>query len=132
MGAWRPSRSTCFSAVIIALDLVTGASLLVWPEDLAAWSRLTRLLTIGKARARPQHGEKGKCFLHWEDVAEHAAGLVASLMAGVDGADESDLRWMADQLPRGRYHHCPNGSHLAMVDDADTYFAGLVDFLHSL
>jgi error-prone DNA polymerase len=92
------------------LDLVTGASLLVWPEDLAAWSRLTRLLTIGKARARPQHGEKGRCFLHWEDVAEHAAGLVAALVPGTDGADESELHWMADIFGPGsgdaRGHVC--------------------------
>ncbi|WP_341208496.1 error-prone DNA polymerase [uncultured Sphingomonas sp.] len=92
------------------LDLVTGASLLVWPQDLAAWSGLTRLLTIGKARARPQHGEKGRCFLHWEDVAAHAAGLVAALVPGGDGADEGELRWMADLFsaatgdPRG--HVC--------------------------
>ena len=92
------------------LDLVTGASLLVWPQDLAAWSRLTRLLTVGKARARPQHGEKGRCFLHWEDVAEHAAGLVAALVPGTDGADEGELRWMADLFGRdsgdARGHVC--------------------------
>ena len=88
------------------LDLVTGASLLVWPEDAAAWSRLTRLLTIGKARARPQHGEKGRCFLHWEDVAGHAAGLVASLVPGADGADQGELRWMADIFGRDRGHVC--------------------------
>ena len=29
----------------------------------------------------------------------------------------------------GRYLHCPNGSHMAMYDDQETYFAGLVDFL---
>ncbi len=92
------------------LDLVTGASLLIWPENLAAWSRLTRLLTIGKARARPQHGEKGRCFLHWEDVAEHAAGLVAALVPGADGVDVGELRWMADLFGRGsgdaRGHVC--------------------------
>src|SRR5437868_419011 len=32
------------------LDLMDGAALLVWPEDRAGWSRLTRLLTIGKGR----------------------------------------------------------------------------------
>src|SRR5690349_4939651 len=35
------------------LDLVDSTSLLVWPEDRAGWSRLTRLLTIGKARTIP-------------------------------------------------------------------------------
>jgi error-prone DNA polymerase len=88
------------------LDLVDGASLLVWPEDRPAWSRLTRLLTLGKARADPQHGEKGKCFLHWEDVASHAEGLVAALVPGLaDAGDPLSLRWMAD-LFGDRGHLC--------------------------
>jgi error-prone DNA polymerase len=62
------------------LDLQDGASLLVWPEDRAGWSRLTRLLTLGKSRADAQHGEKGQCFLHWEDVAGFAEGLVGALI----------------------------------------------------
>jgi error-prone DNA polymerase len=79
------------------LDLTDGTGLLVWPEDLAAWSRLTRLLSIGKGRADAQHGEKGQCFLHWEDVAGHAEGLVAALVPGMaDGGDPVALRWMAD------------------------------------
>jgi error-prone DNA polymerase len=62
------------------LDLQDGASLLVWPEDRSGWSRLTRLLTLGKSRADAQHGEKGQCFLHWEDVAGFADGLVGALV----------------------------------------------------
>jgi error-prone DNA polymerase len=87
------------------LDLVSGASLLAWPEDRAAWSRLTRLLTLGKSRADPKRGEKGRCFLHWEDVANHADGLVTALVPGIDGMDEAALRWMADLFP-GRGHVC--------------------------
>ncbi|WP_245841600.1 error-prone DNA polymerase [Sphingomonas lenta] len=88
------------------LDLVTGASLLVWPEDRAAWSRLTALLTRGKKRADAQRGEKGTCFLHWEDVADAAPGLVASLVPGRDGAHSKQLRWMADLFGRDRGHVC--------------------------
>ncbi|ONF95616.1 error-prone DNA polymerase [Sphingomonas jeddahensis] len=78
------------------LDLVTGESLLVWPEDRAAWSRLTRLLTLGKSRADAKHGEKGQCFLHWEDVAAHAAGLVAALVPGRSGPAPTALAATAD------------------------------------
>jgi error-prone DNA polymerase len=67
------------------LDLMDGTGLLVWPEDRAAWSRLTRLLTIGKGRIDRKKGEKGQCFLHWEDVAAWSDGLVASLVP-----DEAD------------------------------------------
>ncbi|UZK65484.1 error-prone DNA polymerase [Sphingomonas sp. M1-B02] len=82
------------------LDLVCGASLLVWPQDKAAWSRLTRLLTRGKSRADAQKGEKGQCYLHWEDVAEQCDGLVAALVPGLAALDETDLRWMADLFGR--------------------------------
>jgi len=88
------------------LDLVDGTSLLVWPEDRAAWARLTRLLTLGKARADPQHGEKGKCFLHWEDVAGAATGLVGALVPGLaDVGDPLAMRWMAEAFGT-RGHVC--------------------------
>ncbi len=57
------------------LDLVCGTSLLVYPPDRAAYGRLCQLLSIGKGRA-----DRGTCLLHWEDVATHAAGLVAILL----------------------------------------------------
>jgi len=69
------------------LDLMDGAALLVWPEDRDAWSRLTRLLTLGKGRVDRRKGEKGQCFLHWEDVAAWSDGLVAALVP--DEADEA-------------------------------------------
>src|SRR3954469_18117559 len=62
------------------LDLTDGTSLLVYPTDRAAYSRLCRLLSLGKSR-----GGKGKCFLVWDDVAAWNEGLIAILLG--DGAD---------------------------------------------
>ena len=88
------------------LDLTDGSSVLVWPEDRAAWSRLTRLLTLGKGRADAQKGEKGRCFLHWEDLANAAEGLVGALVPGIaDPGDPQALRWMADTFGE-RGHVC--------------------------
>jgi hypothetical protein len=46
------------------------------------------------------------------------------------------MEMMACLLPRGRYLYCPDGSHLAMYDDQETYFAGLIagliDFLDGI
>ncbi|WP_308514918.1 error-prone DNA polymerase [Sphingomonas flavescens] len=79
------------------LDLQEGASVLVWPEDRAAWSRMTRLLTIGKSRADPRKGEKGQCHLYWEDVAGWSEGLVAALVPDkADAVTETQLAQMAD------------------------------------
>jgi proline iminopeptidase len=78
-------------------------------------------------------GASGK-LEHWDRTADLPRIEVPTLVMGAehDTMDPAHLRWMAEQLPRGRYHHSPDGSHIALVDDADVYFAGLVEFLHSL
>ncbi|HET9641070.1 MAG TPA: error-prone DNA polymerase [Allosphingosinicella sp.] len=79
------------------LALMDGTGLLVWPEDRAGWSRLTRLLTAGKSRIDRAKGEKGQCFLHWEDVAAWNKGLVAALVPDeADQATETALAQMRD------------------------------------
>jgi error-prone DNA polymerase len=79
------------------LELMDGSGLLVWPEDRGGWSRLTRLLTAGKSRIDRAKGEKGRCFLHWEDVALWADGLVAALVPDeADPVTETALAQMAD------------------------------------
>ena len=78
-------------------------------------------------------GASGK-LIHWDRGSVLPDIDVPTLVMGAehDTMDPAHLRWMAEQLPQGRYHHCPNGSHLALVDDAETYFAGLVGFLREL
>jgi proline iminopeptidase len=78
-------------------------------------------------------GASGK-LEHWDRTSDLSRIGVRTLVMGAehDTMDPGHLRWMAGQMPQGRYHHSPDGSHLALVDDADTYFAGLVEFLHSL
>ena len=63
----------------IKLKIAPGARLvfadgtpdiLAYPQDRAAWGRLTRLLTVGKSR-----GEKAECILYLDDLLEHIEGL---------------------------------------------------------
>jgi proline iminopeptidase len=49
--------------------------------------------------------------------------------ARYDTMDPAHMRAMAEVMPRGRYLHCPEGSHMAMYDDTERYFAGLIAFL---
>lgn len=57
------------------LDLACGMSVLVYPMDRAAYSRLCRLLTLGKGRAG-----KGKCHLEWADLVAYGEGMIAVLL----------------------------------------------------
>lgn len=49
--------------------------------------------------------------------------------AAYDTMDPEHMEWMATQVQRGRYLHCPNGSHLAQFDDQKTYFEGIIKFI---
>jgi proline iminopeptidase len=71
---------------------------------------------------------------HWDRTGELATVEVPALVIGAryDTMDPAHMAMMAERLPRGRYLYCPKGSHLAMYDDQETYFAGLIDFLSGL
>ncbi len=46
--------------------------------------------------------------------------------------DPTHMRWMSEQFPKGRYVYCPHGSHLALYDDQQTWFRGLIQFLNDV
>src|SRR5215470_9518166 len=51
--------------------------ILAYPQDRAAWGRLTRLLTVGKRRA-----EKGQCLLNRDDLMAHIGGINLIVLPG--------------------------------------------------
>jgi len=80
-----------FGVVKTDLRIAVGARLvfadgtpdiLAYPQNRAAWGRLTQLLTVGKSRA-----EKGDCILFFDDLLEYAAGLNLIVMppSRIDG-----------------------------------------------
>jgi error-prone DNA polymerase len=52
------------------LDLLNGPSLLAFPTNVKAWSRLCGIITKGNLRT-----EKGKCELYKQDVFDNAEGI---------------------------------------------------------
>ncbi|NSZ19732.1 error-prone DNA polymerase [Agrobacterium vitis] len=57
------------------LDLRDDLSVVVYPTDRPAYSRLCRLLSLGKGRAG-----KGKCDLSWDDLVTYGEGLLVVLI----------------------------------------------------
>jgi proline iminopeptidase len=70
----------------------------------------------------------------WDRSDQLGQITVPTLTIGAthDTMDPEHMRWMADQMPRGSYLHCPDGSHCAQFDDPEHYFPGLIEFLQSL
>src|SRR3954465_11404190 len=81
--AYEAAKETSVRLVVgCRLDLTDGTSLLVYPTDRPAYSRLCRLLSIGKRR-----GGKAKCILNWEDVVDWSEGLIAALVPDTAAED---------------------------------------------
>jgi error-prone DNA polymerase len=74
------TRGDGFRLVVgVRLVLADGTpDILAYPSDLAAYSRLCQLLSLGKRRA-----PKGECHLDFDDLAAHAEGSLFILMPPV-------------------------------------------------
>jgi len=68
----------------------------------------------------------------WDRTEDLSRITVPTLVIGArhDTMDPAFMEAMSKRLPRGRYLHCPQGSHMAMYDDQATWMAGVIDFLH--
>ena len=100
--AWEAQKATGVRSIAgTRVDLSGGRRLLLYPTDRPAWSRLTRLLTLGKTRAG-----KGGCLLDWPDVVPWSEGLIAILLP--HEADERTSR--ARRTWRGLRTPCLSGA----------------------
>lgn len=101
-----------------------------WPEPVVrSLSKINKSIYV-PLQGPSELGASG-ALLHWDRTADLARIEVPTLVIGGahDTMDPVFMEHMSTLLPDGRYLHCPNGSHMAMYDDQETYFAGLVDFL---
>ncbi len=46
-----------------------------------------------------------------------------------DTMDPEHMKWMSTQVQQGRSLICPNGSHLAMWDDQEHFYPGIIQFI---
>lgn len=75
-------------------------------------------------------GASGK-LAKWDRTADLPRLAIPTLVIGAefDTMDPRHMEWMAGQVQRGRYLYCPKGSHLALYDDQQVYFDGVIRFL---
>lgn len=67
----------------------------------------------------------------WDRKADMPKIKVPTLAigAGNDTMDPAQMEWISKTVQHGRFLFCPNGSHMDMWDDQQTYFKGLIAFL---
>ncbi len=101
-----------------------------WPDPVARMMANINPAIYVSMQGPSELGLSGK-LVDWDRTEELSQIEVPTLVIGArhDTMDPAFMADMARRLPNGRYLHCPNGSHLAMYDDQETYFSGLIDFL---
>jgi error-prone DNA polymerase len=111
--AHQAARTARIRLVVgVRLDLTDGTSLLAYPQDRAAYGRLTRLLTLGKRRA-----PKGECHLEYADVVTYGEGQIIVALPPDDGS--GDIAALATRIAadfRDRAYLAAH--HLYRGDDA--------------
>ena len=75
-------------------------------------------------------GAGGK-LMNWNRTNDLAKIKVPTLVIGAqfDTMDPKHMEWMASAMKNGRYLYCSKGSHMAMYDDQEVYFRGLIQFI---
>ncbi|MDQ3282078.1 MAG: proline iminopeptidase-family hydrolase [Acidobacteriota bacterium] len=75
-------------------------------------------------------GASGK-LVNWDRTADLKNINVPTLVIGAryDTMDPKHMEWVSKQIPHARYLYCANGSHMALYDDQQTFFSGLIDFI---
>ena len=104
-----------------------------WPDPvMRCFARLNKSIYV-PMQGPSEMGASGK-LEHWDRSADLKKISTPTLVIGAqhDTMDPRHMAWMATQFPRGRFLLCPNGGHLAMYDDQQTYMQGLLAFLADL
>jgi proline iminopeptidase len=101
-----------------------------WPDPMNRGMAHINSQIYVKMQGPSELGMKGT-LENWDRTEELANIAVPTLVIGArhDTMDPAYMEMMARRLPNGRYLYCPNGSHMSMYDDQQTYFDGLIDFL---
>ena len=104
-----------------------------WPEPvLRSFSHINSdLYTLMQGPS--ELGASGR-LADWDRFADLKRIAVPTLVIGAryDTMDPTYMEAMSKQLSKGRYLYLPEGSHLAMYDDQQRYFGGLVAFLRGV
>jgi proline iminopeptidase len=104
-----------------------------WPDSAARAFRHLNPKVYIPMQGPSELGASGK-LVNWDRSADLGRIVVPTLTIGArhDTMDPAYMARMARAVQQGRYLDCPDGSHMAMFDDQQRYFAGLVDFLRDI
>ncbi|QQL48857.1 proline iminopeptidase-family hydrolase [Mucilaginibacter ginkgonis] len=101
-----------------------------WPEPInRSMGKLNESLYV-TMQGPSEFGVSGK-LTNWSRMADLPKITVPTLSIGAqyDTMDPKHMEKVAQLVQNGTYLYCPNGSHMSMYDDQQTYMTGLMKFI---
>ncbi|MBK6948420.1 MAG: proline iminopeptidase-family hydrolase [Haliscomenobacter sp.] len=101
-----------------------------WPEPVnRSFSKINQELYV-TMQGPSEFGLSGK-LENWDVKARLPEIRVPTLTIGAthDTMDPKHMEWISTQVQNGQFLLCPNGSHLSMWDDQQTWMDGVIGFL---
>ncbi|WP_426058300.1 proline iminopeptidase-family hydrolase [Hymenobacter sp. B1770] len=104
-----------------------------WPEPVSRAMAKTNQSLYVTMQGPSEFGIAGK-LANWNRVPDLPKLTVPVLSIGGqhDTMDPEHMRMVAQKVKNGNALICPNGSHMSLYDDQQTYFTGLIKFLKSV
>jgi len=104
-----------------------------WPDPVNRAFKHLNMAVYVPMQGPSELGASGK-LLHWDRSADLAKIAAPTLVVGAkyDTMDPESMKWMATAIPRARFLFAPQGSHMAMYDDSQVYFNGVIDFIRDV
>lgn len=104
-----------------------------WPDPVKRSFKHVNAAIYVSMQGPSELGLSGK-LIDWDRTADLANLTIPCLVIGAqyDTMDPKHMEWMATAVQRGQYLYCPNGSHLALYDDQEIYFRGLIQFIRDV
>ena len=104
-----------------------------WPDEVNLAFEHTNPQIYVHMQGPSELGASGR-LLEWDRTADLSKIEVPTLVIGAqyDTMDPEHMEWMANELPKGTYLYCPNGSHCAQYDDQEVYMEGLIRFIREV
>ncbi len=103
-----------------------------WPDPVKrAFSKMNYPLYL-RMQGPSEFGVVGDAVLKtWDRKADlnKIYRPLLSIGGEFDTMDPKAMEALSKAVKKGHYLYCPNGSHMSMYDDQQTYFKGLIQFL---
>jgi len=104
-----------------------------WPDPVnRAFAKINQEIYV-TMQGPSEFGISGR-LEKWDRKADLKNISVPTLVVGSkhDTMDPEHMEWLSKQVPNGSYLYCPDGSHMCMWDDQETYMKGLIQFIKSV